>query len=89
MYQILCFPAQMVPCSTVEKEFWRLVHSIGEDVVVQYGADVHAMEMGSGFPTEKDKDTFAADHVSNMITCRTITYFALQKLTMILSKKIT
>ena len=29
----------MVPCSQVEREFWRLVSCIDEDVIVEYGAD--------------------------------------------------
>lgn len=48
--------AHMVPTETVEKEFWRLVTSLDEDVVVEYGADIHAAEYGSGFPTEKNQD---------------------------------
>uniref|UniRef100_G3VQR9 Lysine-specific demethylase 5D n=1 Tax=Sarcophilus harrisii TaxID=9305 RepID=G3VQR9_SARHA len=40
----------MVPTELVEKEFWRLVNSIEEDVTVEYGADIHSKEFGSGFP---------------------------------------
>lgn len=29
------------------------MNSLDEDVQVEYGADIHAMEMGSGFPTEE------------------------------------
>ena len=58
----------MVPCSQVEREFWRLVSCIDEDVIVEYGADVHAIEMGSGFPTEKTRDQFVDDNVSVSIT---------------------
>lgn len=36
----------------LENEFWRLLQSLGEDVVVEYGADIHAAEKGSGFPTK-------------------------------------
>jgi len=54
----------MVPCEMVEKEFWRLVNSLEEDVAVQYGADIHAMDQGSGFPTRSLKDQFADDEVS-------------------------
>jgi histone demethylase JARID1 len=54
---------QMVPCSTVEKEFWRLVNCIEEDVLVEYGADIHAMEMGSGFPTKETAASFPEDEV--------------------------
>lgn len=64
----------MVPLSQVEKEFWRLVASIEEDVSVQYGADIHAMEMGSGFPTKFTKDLFPEDEVLILL------FFFLQKL---------
>jgi len=47
----------------VEREFWRLVNSIEEDVVVEYGADIHAMEFGSGFPSEADKELLQEDEV--------------------------
>ncbi|XP_068964336.1 lysine-specific demethylase 5C [Petaurus breviceps papuanus] len=43
-------PVHMVPTELVEKEFWRLVNSIEEDVTVEYGADIHSKEFGSGFP---------------------------------------
>lgn len=55
---------KMVPCESVEKEFWRLVNCIEEDVSVEYGADIHASEMGSGFPTKDTKDMFPEDEVS-------------------------
>lgn len=45
-------PVHMVPTSTVEKEFWRVVSSLDEDVTVEYGADLHSMDHGSGFPTK-------------------------------------
>ncbi|XP_069142214.1 lysine-specific demethylase 5A-like isoform X2 [Argopecten irradians] len=54
-------PVHMVGCETVEKEFWRLVNCIEEDVCVQYGADIHAADMGSGFPTKDNKDLFPED----------------------------
>ncbi|XP_064606539.1 lysine-specific demethylase 5A-like isoform X1 [Liolophura sinensis] len=54
-------PVHMVPCEMVEKEFWRLVNCIEEDVSVQYGADIHASECGSGFPTKKTRDLFPDD----------------------------
>ncbi|KPJ17876.1 Lysine-specific demethylase 5B [Papilio machaon] len=41
-------PVHMVPTSTVEREFWRVVSSIDEDVTVEYGADLHSMDHGSG-----------------------------------------
>lgn len=45
----------MVPTELVEKEFWRLVNSIEEDVTVEYGADIHSKEFGSGFPINDGK----------------------------------
>ncbi|PIA16685.1 JmjC-domain-containing protein, partial [Coemansia reversa NRRL 1564] len=40
-----------VPEDVVEEEFWRLVASPYEDVEVEYGADLHSAQHGSGFPT--------------------------------------
>ncbi|XP_077185700.1 lysine-specific demethylase 5C isoform X2 [Paroedura picta] len=48
-------PVHMVPTEFVEKEFWRLVNSIEEDVTVEYGADIHSKEFGSGFPINDGK----------------------------------
>ncbi|XP_051824997.1 lysine-specific demethylase 5C-like isoform X10 [Antechinus flavipes] len=48
-------PVHMVPTELVEKEFWRLVNSIEEDVTVEYGADIHSKEFGSGFPINDSK----------------------------------
>ncbi|XP_045395000.1 lysine-specific demethylase 5D isoform X2 [Lemur catta] len=48
-------PVHMVPTELVEKEFWRLVSSIEEDVTVEYGADIHSKEFGSGFPVSSSK----------------------------------
>lgn len=42
----------MVPTELVEKEFWRLVSTIDEDVTVEYGADIASKEFGSGFPVK-------------------------------------
>ncbi|XP_056278142.1 lysine-specific demethylase 5C isoform X2 [Pseudoliparis swirei] len=48
-------PVHMVPTELVEREFWRLVSSIEEDVVVEYGADIHSKDFGSGFPMNNGK----------------------------------
>uniref|UniRef100_H3CNP2 [histone H3]-trimethyl-L-lysine(4) demethylase n=1 Tax=Tetraodon nigroviridis TaxID=99883 RepID=H3CNP2_TETNG len=45
-------PVHMVPTELVEKEFWRLVSTIDEDVTVEYGADIASKEFGSGFPVK-------------------------------------
>lgn len=54
-------PVHMVPTSTVEREFWRIVSSIDEDVTVEYGADLHTMDHGSGFPTKSSSNLFPGD----------------------------
>ena len=43
-------PPQQVPTEVVEREFWRLVSTMDEDVTVEYGADLHTATHGSGFP---------------------------------------
>lgn len=43
-------PPEQVPTEIVEREFWRLVSSMDEDVTVEYGADLHTATHGSGFP---------------------------------------
>ncbi|KAI4881507.1 hypothetical protein NFI96_012323 [Prochilodus magdalenae] len=48
-------PVHMVPTELVEKEFWRLVGTIEEDVTVEYGADIASKEFGSGFPVKGGK----------------------------------
>uniref|UniRef100_A0A672RLT5 [histone H3]-trimethyl-L-lysine(4) demethylase n=1 Tax=Sinocyclocheilus grahami TaxID=75366 RepID=A0A672RLT5_SINGR len=48
-------PVHMVPTELVEREFWRLVSNIEEDVTVEYGADIHSKEFGSGFPVNNGK----------------------------------
>uniref|UniRef100_A0A8C2RWK1 [histone H3]-trimethyl-L-lysine(4) demethylase n=1 Tax=Capra hircus TaxID=9925 RepID=A0A8C2RWK1_CAPHI len=48
-------PVHMVPTELVEKEFWRLVSTIEEDVTVEYGADIASKEFGSGFPVRDGK----------------------------------
>uniref|UniRef100_A0A0P5I956 [histone H3]-trimethyl-L-lysine(4) demethylase n=1 Tax=Daphnia magna TaxID=35525 RepID=A0A0P5I956_9CRUS len=54
-------PGHLVPTSVVEKEFWRIVSSIDEDVVVEYGADLHSMDHGSGFPTLNSRHLLSGD----------------------------
>lgn len=53
----------MVPPERIEKEFWRLVTTIDEDVAVQYGADIHSLNQGSGFPTKNTKNLAPEDEV--------------------------
>lgn len=51
----------MVPSELVEKEFWRLVSSIEEDVTVEYGADIDSQEFGSGFPFCNSKENLSPE----------------------------
>ncbi|KAK9723158.1 PHD-finger [Popillia japonica] len=54
-------PVHLVPTHIVEKEFWRIVSSIDEDVTVEYGADLHTMDHGSGFPTKNSINLLPGD----------------------------
>ncbi|XP_073726145.1 lysine-specific demethylase 5A isoform X1 [Misgurnus anguillicaudatus] len=54
-------PVHMVPTELVEKEFWRLVSSIEEDVIVEYGADISSKDVGSGFPVRDGKKKLFGD----------------------------
>lgn len=52
-----------VPLDEVEREYWRLVTSLHDSVGVEYGADLHCNEFGSGFPTKSTRDLLSdADH---------------------------
>ena len=44
-------PVHLIPTALVEQEYWRILENIDEDVMVEYGADLHSMDHGSGFPT--------------------------------------
>lgn len=48
-------PHQTVGLDECEKEFWRILSSPNESVSVEYGADLHTLEVGSGFPTKSYK----------------------------------
>lgn len=60
---MLLLHLQLVPTPLVEREFWRIVSSIDEDVTVEYGADLHTMDHGSGFPTKSTPDLHPVDQV--------------------------
>jgi hypothetical protein len=64
---LFCLKLQAISCSAVEKEFWRLVGCFEENVIVEYGADNPAGEVGSGFPTEKTKHLFPEDEVRYLL----------------------
>lgn len=55
------FSPQMVPTELVEKEFWRLLGTIEEDVTVEYGADIASKDFGSGFPVRNGPFKITAD----------------------------
>lgn len=55
---------QTVPSELVEREYWRIVGTIDEDVTVEYGADLHTLDHGSGFPTHKSHNLSAPEMVS-------------------------
>ncbi|RXN18439.1 lysine-specific demethylase 5B-B-like isoform X2 [Labeo rohita] len=61
-------PVHMVPTELVEKEFWRLVGTIEEDVTVEYGADIASKEFGSGFPIKGGKFK-VAPHDEKYLRC--------------------
>ncbi|XP_064633580.1 lysine-specific demethylase 5A-like isoform X2 [Lineus longissimus] len=63
-------PVHMVPYSMAEKEFWRLVNCLEEDVCVEYGADIHASDCGSGFPTKESKTLFRDDEVEDYVDAK-------------------
>ncbi|XP_077386911.1 lysine (K)-specific demethylase 5Ba [Festucalex cinctus] len=54
-------PVHMVPTELVEKEFWRLVSTVEEDVTVEYGADIASKEFGSGFPVKNSHFELSPD----------------------------
>eukprot|EP00096_Caligus_rogercresseyi_P011047 TRINITY_DN422_c0_g1_i1.p1 TRINITY_DN422_c0_g1~~TRINITY_DN422_c0_g1_i1.p1 ORF type:complete len:1514 (+),score=534.84 TRINITY_DN422_c0_g1_i1:112-4653(+) len=54
-------PVHLIPVSLVEKEYWRILENIDEDVMVEYGADLHTMDHGSGFPTLSSKNLSKED----------------------------
>merc|ERR1719430_2224566 len=55
-------PVHLIPMSLVEREYWRILDNIDEDVVVEYGADLHSMDHGSGFPMLNSKHLTGEDH---------------------------
>ncbi len=54
-------PVHLIPTQLVEKEYWRILENIDEDVVVEYGADLHTIDHGSGFPTLTSKNLSKED----------------------------
>lgn len=52
-----------VPLDQVENEYWRLVSSLFDTVSVEYGADLHCNEFGSGFPSQSTKELLHEDEL--------------------------
>lgn len=71
------FHFQMVPTELVEKEFWRLVSSIEEDVIVEYGADISSKDFGSGFPVKDGRRKLMPEEEVRNRICKLIPFFAL------------
>lgn len=65
----------MVPTELVEKEFWRLVSSIEEDVIVEYGADISSKDFGSGFPVKDGRRKLMPEEEVRNKICRLTPFF--------------
>lgn len=63
----------MVPTELVEKEFWRLVSSIEEDVIVEYGADISSKDFGSGFPIKDGQRKMLPEEEVWILLCKLLT----------------
>ncbi|CAG0920420.1 unnamed protein product [Notodromas monacha] len=49
----------------VEKEYWKIVQTVDTEVEVEYGADLHTLEHGSGFPKEVVDDNVLRNYYVN------------------------
>ncbi|KAG0231496.1 hypothetical protein BGW42_000202 [Actinomortierella wolfii] len=56
-FEKLGYKDGIVPEDVVEREFWRLVENAYETVEVEYGADLHSTQHGSGFPSMERNPT--------------------------------
>ncbi len=46
----------------VEKEFWKVLSTPNDLLSVKYGADLHTLDVGSGFQcSNEDKNTLVGD----------------------------
>lgn len=70
----------MVPTELVEKEFWRLVSSIEEDVIVEYGADISSKDFGSGFPVKDGRRKLMPEEEVRNRICKLTPLFALRRI---------
>ena len=65
-------PPHDMTSEDVEEEFWRLTDEIEGDLTVEYGADIQALEKGSGFcsrfnPPGSLEDKHYKDHPWNLV----------------------
>lgn len=54
-----------ISCDLTEKEFWRLVTCLDDLVTVEYGADLHTNQVGSGFASLRNEKNQNADYISH------------------------
>jgi histone demethylase JARID1 len=54
-------PLAQISTDECEAEFWRVLAAPDERVAVEYGADLHTIETGSGFPTRSVKGRVRAN----------------------------
>ena len=64
VYTATFLPLQDVPLEIVEKEFWRIASSFHCPMHVEYGADLHTNDYGSGFPTKPSAELTEKDKVN-------------------------
>uniref|UniRef100_A0A0A9W3X8 [histone H3]-trimethyl-L-lysine(4) demethylase n=3 Tax=Lygus hesperus TaxID=30085 RepID=A0A0A9W3X8_LYGHE len=50
-------PCLSVPIEEVEKEYWRLLTDLEHDTMVEYGADIHSVDHGMGFPLRDEANS--------------------------------
>lgn len=60
-------PIKSITEEECEKEFWRILSSPNEMVSVEYGADLHTLETGSGFPTSSNRGKYKKNDDVNKI----------------------
>ena len=54
-----------ISCDLVEKEFWRLVTNLDDQVTVEYGADLHTNLVGSGFASQRNERNENEDYINH------------------------
>lgn len=54
-----------INCDLVEKEYWRLVTNLDDQCVVEYGADLHTNQVGSGFASLRNEKNNNLDYINH------------------------